>query len=35
MRERLKALLGPMRCSGMAAVLDEELDRAEREGTPV
>ncbi|WP_300338521.1 ATP-binding protein [Accumulibacter sp.] len=35
MRERLKALLGQMRWSGMAAVLDAELDRAERQGTPV
>ncbi len=35
MRERLKALLGQMRWSGMAAVLDEELDLAERQGTPV
>jgi DNA replication protein DnaC len=35
MRERLKALIAQMRWSGMAAVLDEELDLAERQGTPV
>ena len=35
MRERLKALIAQMRWSGMAAVLDEELDRAERQGTPL
>lgn len=35
MRERLKALIAQMRLSGMAAVIDEELDRAEREGTPI
>ena len=35
MRERLQAVIAQMRWSGMAAVLDEELDRAERQGTPV
>ena len=35
MRERLQALIAQMRWSGMAAVLDEELDRAERQGTPL
>ena len=35
MRERLQALIAQMRWSGMAAVLDEELDLAERQGTPV
>ena len=35
MRERLKALLGQMLWSAMAAVLDEELDRVERQGMPV
>ncbi len=35
MREPLKALIAQMRWSGIEHVLDEELDRAEREGTPV
>jgi hypothetical protein len=35
MRERLRALIEQMRCSGIARVLDEELDAAERQGTPV
>ena len=35
MRERLRALIEQMRCSGIARVLDEELDAAERQGSPV
>ena len=35
MREPLKALIAQMRWSGMERVLDEELDLAERQGTPV
>ena len=35
MREPLKALIAQMRWSGIARVLDEELDLAERQGTPV
>lgn len=35
MRERLKALIEQMRLSGIAQVVDAELDRAEREGTPI
>ncbi len=34
MRERVQALLSQLRFAGMAAVLDEELARAEREATP-
>jgi DNA replication protein DnaC len=35
MREPLKALIAQMRWAGMERVLDEELDLAERQGTPV
>lgn len=35
MREPLKALIAQMRWAGMECVLDEELDLAERQGTPV
>lgn len=35
MREPLKALIAQMRWSGIERVLDEELDLAERKGTPV
>lgn len=34
-RERLRALIEQMRCSGIGRVLDEELDVAERQGSPV
>ena len=35
MREKIRGLLDSLRFKGMAQVLDQELDRAEREGTAV
>jgi len=35
MREKLNQMLTKLRLGGMAEVLDEELDRAERKGTAV
>ena len=34
-REKLRALLGELNLKGMARVLDDELDRAERQAEPV
>ena len=35
MREKIQELLDSLRFKGMAQILDQELDRAEREGTAV
>ncbi|RKX36992.1 MAG: ATP-binding protein, partial [Thermotogae bacterium] len=35
MREKILELLDSLRFKGMAQILDQELDRAEREGTAV
>jgi hypothetical protein len=34
MRDKLQTLLARLRFDGMAAALDSELERAEREATP-
>ena len=34
MRDKLQTLFARLRFDGMAAALDTELERAEREGTP-